>query len=130
VILKRLKQSRIQRYPISLSRVVKQAAKAANKTIVCVCKVLDDERLLVVPKMTVCALKVAESARKRILAAGGEVMTFDQLALRSPNGTNTVTLRGPKSREALRHFGPAPGTPGSHTKPYTRTRHSEIARGR
>ena len=39
-------------------------------------------------------------------------------------------LRGPKSREALRHFGPAPGSKGSHTKPYTRTRHSEIARGR
>ena len=44
--------------------------------------------------------------------------------------TNTVLLRGPKSREALRHFGPAPGSKGSHTKPYTRTRHSEIARGR
>ena len=34
------------------------------------------------------------------------------------------------SDEALRHFGPAPGSKGSHTKPYTRTRHSEIARGR
>ncbi len=32
--------------------------------------------------------------------------------------------------KALRHFGPAPGSKGSHTKPYTRTRHSEIARGR
>ena len=45
-------------------------------------------------------------------------------------GTNTVMLRGPKSREALRHFGKACGTKGSHAKPYTRTRHSEIARGR
>ena len=45
-------------------------------------------------------------------------------------GTNTILLRGTKSREALRHFGKAPGTKGSHTKPYTRTRHSEIARGR
>jgi ribosomal protein L18E len=31
-----------------------------NKTIVCVCKVVDDERLLVVPKMTICALKFSE----------------------------------------------------------------------
>ena len=37
--------------------------------------------------MTVCALKIAHSARKRILAAGGEVITFDQLALRAPKGT-------------------------------------------
>lgn len=83
-----------------------------------------------------CCLKIAESARKRILAAGGNVLTFDQLALKAPTGNyfelgaNTVLFRGPKSREALRHFGKAPGTKGSHTKPYTRTRNSEIARGR
>ena len=47
-------------------------------------------------------------------------------------GTNTIMLRGPKSREALRHFGPAPGTKGSHTKPYTRgkSHNIESARGR
>lgn len=49
-------------------------------------KVLDDERLLVVPKMSVCALRVTEEARRRIVAAGGEVITLDQLALRSPRG--------------------------------------------
>lgn len=82
--------------------------------------------------MSVCALRVTEEARRRIVAAGGEVITLDQLALRSPRGklsiflivgTNTVTLRGPKSREALRHFGKAAGTKGSHTKAYTRNRH-------
>jgi len=30
-------------------------------------------------------------------------------------GKNTVLLRGAKRREALRHFGPAPGAKGSHT---------------
>ena len=86
--------------------------------------------------MTVCALKVADSARKRILAAGGTVMTLDELALKAPTGklfilgNNTVLLRGPKSREALRHFGAAPGTKNSHTKAYTRNRNSEVARGR
>jgi large subunit ribosomal protein L18e len=71
---------------MSLSKVVKNAAKAGNKTLVCVCKVLDDERLLTIPKLTVCCLKIAESARKRILAAGGNVLTFDQLALKAPTG--------------------------------------------
>ena len=41
-------------------------------------------------------------------------------------------MRGPRSREALLHFGPAPGLPGSHTKPYVRSkgRKFEKARGR
>jgi large subunit ribosomal protein L18e len=49
---------------------------------------LDDERLLTIPKLTLCCLKIAESARKRILAAGGNVLTFDQLALKAPTGIN------------------------------------------
>lgn len=60
-------------------------------------------------------------------------MTFDQLALAAPTGSNTVLLRGPKnSREAVKHFGAAPGVPGSTTKPYVRSvgRKFERARGR
>jgi large subunit ribosomal protein L18e len=37
-------------------------------------------RLLEVPKLTLCALRITETARKRILAAGGKILTFDQLA--------------------------------------------------
>ena len=29
--------------------------------------------------------------------AGGEVITFDQLALRTPTGSGTLLLRGPKN---------------------------------
>ena len=44
------------------------------------------------------------------LQAGGECLTFDQLALLAPTGTNTCLLRGPKNaREAVKHFGKAPG---------------------
>lgn len=58
------------------------------------------------PQSPVCALRFTETARARILAAGGECITLDQLALRSPKGANTVLLRGPKNaREAVRHFG-------------------------
>jgi len=37
---------------------------------------------------------VTEKARGRILKAGGEIMTFDQLALKAPKGRNTVLLQG------------------------------------
>ena len=96
-------------------------------------KVTDDVRLHVVPKLKLCALGVTATARARIEAAGGEVITFDQLALASPTGTGTVLLRGPKShREAEKHFGAAPGVPHSSTKPYVRAkgRKFEKARGR
>ena len=64
--------------------------------------------------------------------AGGEILTFDQLALAAPNGSNCVLLRGPKNaRETVKHFG-APGVPGSHAKPFVRSkgRKFEKARGR
>jgi len=87
---------------------------------------------LEVPKINVCALRFTESARARITKAGGFCTTFDQLALNRPNGENVILLRGPRSREAVRHFGPAPGLPGSETKPYVRAkgRKFERARGR
>jgi len=62
----------------------------------------------------------------------GEIITFDQLALRAPTGKNTLMIQGPrKSREAQKHFGAA-GRPGSHVKPFTRSRGRkfETARGR
>ncbi len=44
------------------------------------------------------------------MQAGGEIVTFDQLALLAPTGSNTLLLRGPKNaREAVKHFGRAPG---------------------
>ncbi len=82
------------------------------------------------PAMTVAALRFTESARARIVKAGGTCMTFDQLALQRPTGTNCVLLRGPKmAREAVKHFGAA-GT--THAKPYVRSvgRKFERARGR
>lgn len=42
----------------------------------------------------ICALRVTDGARSRILKAGGQLMTFDQLALASPKGQGTVLLSG------------------------------------
>ncbi|CAJ1358162.1 unnamed protein product [Effrenium voratum] len=120
------------RPPLSLSKLQKNMANKEGKTAVVVGTVTDDKRLYEVPKMSVCALQFTETARARILKAGGECMTFDQLAMRSPMGKGTVLLRGPKSREANRHFGKAPGVPGSTTAPHVRSkgRKFEKARGR
>ena len=104
-----------------------------NKTAVVVGSITDDVRIMEVPKLKICALKVTERARARILKSGGEIITFDQLALRAPKGKNTVLIQGRrKAREAYRHFGAAPGVPHSHTAPYIRSkgRKFERARGR
>lgn len=124
--------SRINRPPLSLSKLTRFMSNKTGKTAVIVGTITDDIRLLDVPKLSVCALKVTETARARILKAGGEILTFDQLALRSPLGKGTVLLRGPKnSREAVKHFG-KPGAPRSSAKPYVRSkgRKFEKARGR
>merc|ERR1712202_42492 len=63
-----------------------------------------------------------EKARERILKAGGEIITFDQLALRAPTGANTLMLQGPrKQRVAQRQFGAA-GLPNSHQVQGTQVR--------
>ncbi|XP_018334632.2 60S ribosomal protein L18 [Agrilus planipennis] len=135
IILKRLFMSKINKPPISLARIVRQMKKPGREglTAVIVGTVTDDQRIWEIPKLTVCALRVTEKARARILKAGGEVITFDQLALKSPTGKKTVLLQGRRnSREAVKHFGLAPGVPHSHTKPFVRSkgRKFERARGR
>ncbi|KAF9468788.1 ribosomal protein L18e/L15P [Collybia nuda] len=133
VILHRLFLSKVNRPPISLSRIIKETSNAGeldSKIIVQVGTVTDDIRQTVVPKLTVAALRFTRAAKERILNAGGEALTLDQLALRSPTGTNTVLLRGVKnSREANKHFGMGPH---KHKKPYTisKGRKFEQARGR
>merc|ERR1711976_180362 len=135
IVLRRLFMSRTNRPPMSLSRLARHMKKSGrdNKIAVVVGTITNDVRIHEIPKMKICALHVTEGARARILKTGGELMTFDQLALRAPKGQNTVLLQGPrKARDAYRHFGKAPGVPKSHTKPYVRSkgRRFERARGR
>merc|ERR1712046_68105 len=131
VILKRLFMSKMNRPPISLSKLVKLSAGKDNQVVVMVGTVTDDVRMLENPAgLKVCALRFPESARNRILKGGGECLTFDQLAQQFPTGSNCLLVRGPRAaREANRHFG-APGTTGA--APYVRSkgRKFEKARGR
>merc|ERR1712183_477931 len=86
--------------------------------------------------MKICALRVTESARARIMNNGGDIITFDQLAQLYPTGSNCVLLRGPRfARESVRHWaghrGGATGHAGN-AAPYVRSkgRKFEKARGR
>ncbi|RMX75660.1 hypothetical protein D0868_16822, partial [Hortaea werneckii] len=135
-VLRRLRMSKINRPPISLSKICAvtnnpSSGKAyEGKIRAVVGAVTDDNRLYEVPKMTVCALRFTNTARARIEKAGGECLTFDQLAMRAPTGSNVVLLRGPKNaREAVKHFGFGPHT---NKKPYVESkgRKFERARGR
>ncbi|RIB12093.1 eukaryotic ribosomal protein L18, partial [Gigaspora rosea] len=130
VVLKRLYMSRVNKPPISISRLLCNLKNKPDKIAVVVGTVTDDNRVLDIPKITLAALRVTKSAKARILKAGGEVLTLDQLALRAPTGSNTVLLRGPRNaREAVKHFGMGPH---KNAKPYVRSkgRKFEKARGR
>jgi large subunit ribosomal protein L18e len=124
--------SRVNQPPISLTRILRFGKGKEDKIIVVVGTVLDDNRILKMRKHTICALRFSEDARARIVKAGGECITFDQLALRAPTGSNTVLLRGRKNaRKAVRYFG-VPGSPGSLTRPkvFNKSKDAETARGR
>ncbi|CAH7677136.1 ribosomal protein L18e/L15P [Phakopsora pachyrhizi] len=129
-VLRRLYMSKINRPPISISRIARATKNQPGKTVVLVGNVTDDVRFLEVPKLSIAALRFTKTARARILAAGGECLTFDQLALRHPTGSNTILLRGKRNaREAVRHFGHGPH---QHKRPYviSKGRKFEKARGR
>lgn len=143
-IHKRLNQSRLNRYPISLSRISrilakdqfskgKEETKFTSRIVAVVGSVTNDNRLLQVPTgIRVVALKFTNAARARLTQAGGQCLTFDQLAQIAPTGKNVLLLRGPRDREAKRHFGLYPGQKDSHTAPRVRCegRKWERARGR
>jgi large subunit ribosomal protein L18e len=133
-IAHRLVLSNTNRRPYSISRLtVALQGKEADTIAVVVGKIVNDERLLAIPKLAVAALKFSETARTRITAAGGVCITLDQLAIQRPTGDKCLLLEGDRTRrEAVRHFGAAPGDDNSKTRPKIRAkgRKFEMARGR
>lgn len=118
VVAKRLCMSRQARPAVSIAQVsaawIKrtEGGKNPNTVVVIVGPVTDDHRLLKVPRgLRVCCLKMVENARLRVIEAGGQVLTFDELALREPLGKNTCLLRGPfKAGRKWKHFAGRPYT--------------------
>ena len=85
-VLRRLVSSRVNRPPLSITKLVKHLGENRDRTVVVVSTVTDDERMLEVPKLTVAALRFTEAARARITKAGGKCMTLDELIMQSPTG--------------------------------------------
>ena len=134
VVLKRLCGARRNKAPLSLLKLQQLTKGKENRIAAVVGTITDDVRIREdLSAIKVCALRFTETARARIEKAGGECMTFDQLALKAPKGNGVLLLRGgTKRRTAEKYFGKAPGVPGSTTRPKIRSegRKFEMARGR
>ncbi|GFP85646.1 60S ribosomal protein l18-2, partial [Phtheirospermum japonicum] len=77
VVLKRLIMSRVNKAPLSLSKLSALMKGKEGKIAVLVGTVTDDIRLQdEIPAMKVTALRFTETARARIEKAGGECLTF------------------------------------------------------
>ncbi len=82
-VLKRLYMSKVNRAPMNVVKIAEYMKGKESKVAVLVGTVTDDIRTqgLTIPKLRIAALRFTESARKSIVAAGGQCLTFDQLAL-------------------------------------------------
>eukprot|EP00801_Mesodinium_rubrum_P010733 Mrub_10790.p1 GENE.Mrub_10790~~Mrub_10790.p1 ORF type:complete len:189 (-),score=47.98 Mrub_10790:73-639(-) len=117
IVAKRIMQSNSNRPAIILSNLVKTMKGRENKVAVSVSNVVDDNlHYFVTPKLTVAALRFSESARTKIINAGGECITLDQLLQKDPLGKNVVLLRGKMYQKRHQYFGLKPGQKGSDTK--------------
>ncbi|KAL5570810.1 hypothetical protein UlMin_020407 [Ulmus minor] len=105
--------SKVNKAPLSLSGLICYTKGKEDKIAIIFGTMIDDIKVYEVPCLKVTALRFTETAKARIEKA--------------------VLIRGPKNaRVAVKHFGPAPGVPHSHTKPYVRSkgRKFEKARGK
>ena len=134
VVLKRLCMSKANRVPMGVARVARYMAGKTDKLAVFVGTITDDVRLegRKLPALNIVALRVTEGARARITAAGGNVYTFDQLAMMRPTGANTVLLRGRRTARTVNRYFGTPGSSGASVRPRVRSkgRKFEKARGR
>lgn len=112
-IAKRLSLSRSNRPVMSIAKIAQ--LNKDNQIAVVAATVTNDERMLEVPKMTVCAMHFTETARARIEKVGGKCMSFDQLLLENPTGKGCLLIQGSrKARKEYKYFGAA-GLPHSKT---------------
>ncbi|KAJ7333478.1 hypothetical protein DFH08DRAFT_1021187, partial [Mycena albidolilacea] len=126
----------------SLSRIVKETHNTVdlpNKIIASVGTIMDNTRLTEVPKLTIAALRFTRAAKERILNAGGEALTLDQLTLQAPTSANTVLLHGKKTAREFVFFRPSfrlfplltrGSGPGKNKKPYTISKGRKFEQGR
>lgn len=107
--------SRNNRQPIKVSQLVGHS----GKVIVVVGKILDDVRLLTLPRLTVVALNVSREAKNKIRKFGGEVYTLDKLFQISNDLKDIVLVSGDRTRRKAYKFFGCPGEKNSITYPRT-----------
>jgi len=125
--------SRNNRPPVSMQRLAKAGSRkgAEGKILVVVGTVTDDRRIQEIPSLTVCALRFTQSAQNRIQNAGGKCLTFDELALQAPTGSDTILIRGPlKARKAFKHFAGKPYLPTKHKRYERAVLHGVVKRNK
>ncbi|KAI5149941.1 large subunit ribosomal protein L18e [Enteropsectra breve] len=116
-ITKRLTMTQKNRPAVKVSKIMSEL-NGSDKVAVVVSKVLDDERLMVLPAMKIVALKWSRSVQQKIEACGGSISTLDQFIKVGGSLENLVLVHGdPNARKASKFFGPAPGEKGSKTYP-------------
>lgn len=107
--------SRSNRQPVKLSKLIEHS----DKIVVCIGKILDDEKVFEIPKLKIVALNFSREARKKILKFGGEIYTLDQLFTVSSDLSNVILISGDRThRKSYKYFGAA-GEKGSTTYPRT-----------
>ena len=116
-IVKRLATSNRNRPPMKVSKIV-ELVKDNGKVALLVGKVLDDERVMKIPAVTIVALSWSKSVQKKIEACGGSIHTLDQFIKIAGSLENIELVKGDaEARLATKYFGPAPGEKNSTTFP-------------
>ncbi|KAH7943237.1 hypothetical protein HPB52_006549 [Rhipicephalus sanguineus] len=71
---------------------------------------------------TVLSGKSANQRKFDLLGAGGEILTFDELAVKAPKGKGTVLMQGPRNAARPAALWTGSWSSHSHTKPYVRSK--------
>ncbi|XP_051912641.1 60S ribosomal protein L18-like [Hippocampus zosterae] len=131
VILKRLCQSRTTRCPSHCPGSSRIWVPSLERTAVVVGTVTNDLRLLELPKLRVCALRFTTQAPSPDHQGRRQVCHLRPAGpVEIRTARTTCLMRGPRFREAKRHFGLAPGQKGSTTAPYVRAKSRKFEQGR
>lgn len=116
-VAKRLAAPNRVRQPVKVSKLIEVSAK--GKIPVVVAKVLDDECVLTLPKMTIVAFKHSHTVQRKVEAAGGKIYTLDQMIKLCEGDLNKLEIvQTPiDQRKSSKYFGLTPGEKGSTAYP-------------
>ncbi|KAM0672534.1 ribosomal protein L18 [Ordospora colligata] len=117
-ISKRLTMSKSDRQPVKISKIVSELEGKQDKVAVVVAKVLDDDKVMILPAMKIVALQWSKEVKEKVEKYGGSIHTLDELFKVCADMDNVCLVSTDKfSRKSAKFWGPAPGERGSKTYP-------------